>query len=774
MDLSFYINNQLVNPPESWQNLEIELDFTNNSPDANIKTTTFTWLGSNAYTLNSWFKNGLIGGYGIFEGIPFRIEACDGITIFDGVIDMTSEDTTFQCDLVKASVKETNRIQFLNDRAESFTFAYLKSIGLITSNDYIPVPYVISIIPDWLQASTLVVTFIEMIKLIKDAIQSVIAFINSAVGAFPVIWLMAVYLVLAIAASIYAAFLTKLAINVLKMLFNELIQPIKFKYGMKVNTMFEKACDYLGLSFSSTIFGSGFNVTHVNGSFTGYGQYIGSFNSQFTATITNGVLNIVGVHSTFPANGVFSDNVVGFVNGQGYTIHVTGTTDGSSNFYGTGTTDPISNNSYKNLVIIPKKQAYFDNIKETDHILEDIFSPGFNRKSYDDVKNINSTIPSYGYYDGTFADLIRDMEDVFNAKVLIRNNTLYFERWDYWNNQANYTLPNISKEAPFDNPYGTNAFELSSNYFIKYQLDSTDDNTLDNYNGTSCEMTLVPNIVGIQKNVLLKGLTEKSLNFSLAKRKTELTTPEIIINKILEKLGQGSPSLWDMLNFWGGIATEVSDLASERLTNSINISNIAGSAIGFNEVSPPSWCHPALGMVLPLPDSPSQDRIGAMLLSCDFIGVPKLLVVEDNSTSYTILYPDTHHQNGYKIDQNNNIPSTGLGYTDAYNLAINYHAASWAVDKKSFYNYTIGNYQSPISYPNQYLTYKENEIPLCCSDFTLLKDNNIIKDIIGRFGRVESIKWNPFNETALIDYKINDVFTKNLSQTIIVDGSKVI
>ena len=108
----------------------------------------------------------------------------------------------------------------------------------------------------------------------------------------------------------------------------------------------------------------------------------------------------------------------------------------------------------------------------------------------------------------------------------------------------------------------------------------------------------------------------------------------------------------------------------------------------------------------------------------------------------------------------NNTYTNHLGWFDAYQLMKTFHSASWAVDT------TV----SPVTYPNQYLTYKDKEIPLCCSDFNILRDNNIINSWDGKKGRVDSIRWNPFNNTANVDFRIKEVFTKNLSQNIIIDG----
>ena len=650
-DILFYINNILVPPPDNWQGIDIEVDFTNESPDASIKTGTYEWLGVNAHTLNAWVQNGLFGGVGIFEGTPFRIETCTSppIICFDGCIDMTSTDTTFTCDIVKASVKETNRVEHVMDLASCFSMAYLKSIGSITTADYLPIPYVISTIPDYLSVGTLIITTIELIKLIKDAVSTVYHDFETASTAFPVIWEIAEYIILGIIASAYAAFLTLLTVNTLLMLINEIVQPIKFKYGMRVKDLLSKGFSYLGLGFSSTIF---------------------------------------------------------------------------------------QNTVYKNAVIIPKKNAYYSNIQSPDQYLQNIFHSTELRKLYDDTLNADA----YGYFDGTFAELIRQILQFCNGKLVIRNNIAYVERWDYWNNASGFTMPDQSSEAPFEDPYGTNASELDANYMVEYQFDSSDTNTIDKYDGTQSMMTLQPGVINIQKNVLLKGLTDINLPFALAKRKEELTIPEKVVNKILNFLTNDGFEPWDLVGGpWGTITFWANIFAPNTA--------------------------PALPAV-----NNTNFRIGAMLLSGDMTSVQKILVVEDKPHYWIRL--DGSVVYGYSIDANNNDVVNSLGYTDANFLQRCFHSASWGVNTLSSTKPSTCTTFSipPTTYPNQYYVYKDKEIPLCCSDFKILKDNNIIKSYDLKDGRLDSMRWNPFTETAHVDFRVLNTYTKNLSQTFITDG----
>lgn len=183
----------------------------------------------------------------------------------------------------------------------------------------------------------------------------------------------------------------------------------------------------------------------------------------------------------------------------------------------------------------------------------------------------STTSDSYGHYDGTFGMFIQEMEDIFNAKAVLRGSTLYFERLDYWDNQAAFILPNLDLNGINNGEYRYNASELVSNYFIIWQLDNQELNTYDDYEGTSCQMQARPIVINDEKNVLFQGLREKRLAFSLAKRKENLTKVEKIVDTII-----------NILTFFTGL-------------------------------------------------SPIPQRIGWLLLSNDFTGVQKFAVLDSNN-----------------------------------------------------------------------------------------------------------------------------------------------
>lgn len=618
-ELSFYINGILSPPPEDWGNLEIELDFENESNDASIKTQVFTWKGENAAKLYKWFTDGLLSAHvGIFEGPPFRIENCDpAVTIFNGCINMTSPDTRFQCDIVTAAVKETIRTENTFDRLGGFSFAFLRSQNIITPADKVMVPYVVSTIPDYFQVAILTTSFIEMSRILKDTWVGLKSLADkfagdttaSAATLGATIALIIWDVIVMIFYVAYILFLISLLVDLFLIIINNIIQPVKYKAGMLINTMLTKAAQYIGLS-------------------------------GFSSTILQGA--------------------------------------------------PFNNR----LAIIPTKKAFFNN----NTFIDQFFGNAFSRKWYDDAHNTTGPFAATWWYEGTPLELIRQLEDVFNGKGFVRNNVLHFEVWDFSNNQSSFTMPNQSSDAPYQDPFGTNADELSANYIVEFARDTDDYNTYDNYEGTIYSMTLHPVTTINPLNILLKGLTNKQLAFARATRKKQLTVPEKIFNF-----------------FYNAAATLMNPL--------IAVVNFVANLVGANTIPP-------------LPLNTFGARIGVMLLDNDFIGIQKLVLLDSSN----------------KVDLNNDV------YVTAKYLQEQYHSHSWAINTLT----------SPPGH-NQYKTFKDKEIPLCCSDFQLIRNNNIINTFDQKKGRVDSLRWNPHTGIARIDFRVKEKYTNNLTQTLI-DG----
>lgn len=644
-DVSFKICNKPIKEDIlDWEDIEIEVSFEDAEPKTQVSTGNLEFVGEAFTLIDKWFKNGLLGKDGVFEAPPFAMDAC-GLTVLDGGVNIADCGALFECDKITAPIREANKMDFLNERARGFSFAYLadpsyNGPGKITQADYVQVPYVINSIPNYEQALLGCVSMYILIRELRDAIRQTAHVIADLSGdatttagsvVNPVIAAaMAVGMVIQdiIKIALYIAYIVVIVVALIDLMilfFQSLIQPLKYKKGIKVSTLFTRACQYLGINFASTIL------------------------------------------QTAP---------------------------------------------YSNLCIIPKKTALIGNKKTT------FFTSIVNLtlKQYDDATHPNT----YGYFEGTFADLILGMNNVLNAKPTIivypnGNTILHYERVDYFKNQAQYTLPPIDFR-----PNGTNACELAANYYLTFSLDDSDTNTYDLYGGTSCQHIQEVSSVTNKGNILLSNLDERRLIFARAQRKTSFTAIEDIFSAVYNIVA----AIYNTITgFFNAIITVINKLIKA-------IANL----FGFNPPQIPTF--------LPFPPNPMFLRLNAMLLSSDFIGVPKLAVVSL-----------TGH-----LDPNNDT------YTAAWYLTDKFHYVNFAYTTKD----SQGNARTEH---NQYLTYQNKDIPLCCADFLKIKNNNFIKTADNKIAKVDKLFFKPKKQTARISYRVKELYTKNLKETYIIDGN---
>src|SRR3990167_10184889 len=122
-------------------------------------------------------------------------------------------------------------------------------------------------------------------------------------------------------------------------------------------------------------------------------------------------------------------------------------------------------------------------------------------------------------------------------------------------------------------------------------------------------MQLSPSVILNKKNVLLKNLTEITLNYSLAKRKEKLNAVEHIAKILYDIISTVYDAITEFIN---GIITIIETI--------------------LNLISALTGCDPPdIPFIPPMPKNPFSNRIGVMLLSSDFIGIQKILVVDSSN-----------------------------------------------------------------------------------------------------------------------------------------------
>lgn len=491
-DLQFILDGDSSIPPTEWQKLELQLAWDNDHPSSMLSTKQFTFEGKAAKRINTWISNGTTsGGKGIMEGVPFEINAGSNITALKGCVDIAAQEAVYRCDKVVVPVRDNRIKDYLDDRAGGFSFAFLTTLpstnpARITQSDYVKIPYCISSIPDYSQLLSTGLAIFTIKNALEEGIKN-LAIVTAGLIPPTTIWA-------AIAIVLQVAFLGLQILALIKLIqlfIDNIIQKKKYKKGMLIRTLYQKACSYIGLSFSSTI------------------------------------LN-----------------------------------------------NPASN--YFRAAIMPRK------------IVQPTNGNYFIRPADESLSNT-----SYGYYDGTFLDLIHETELLFNARAVIKGSTLHFERKDHWNSQASIRLPDIDLYGVNNGQYRYNASELYSNIFCIYELDNNELNTYDDYYGTSCQMQAKPITIGNNRNLLLQGFMERRFPFALAKRKIKLTAIEKVMQDIINLIvgfpAFGSRIGWLLLSndFTGTQKFVILDSTNKVHPNNANWTSAATMMQQFHSIDYP-------------------------------------------------------------------------------------------------------------------------------------------------------------------------------------------
>lgn len=742
-----------VPPPRNWKAMQVQLIWAQTagqmSLQAQLQSIVFEFVKVNASDLIDYKDRGLTGGTGIFEGPGLRIYAGDSaLLIFDGCIDTADEGFRIENDIVMCPIKESGKIDWMNDVAQSITFEYLASLpsgkpGRITRADYKQVPYAISTIPDYTQAMMLSITLFIIIKESVDVVAKIASLITRAISQ-SLSWLQLIGTIIEIILYlVYLVAIVTASAKLMQQIADNLLQPKKTKLGMREADLWLKLCEYFGLNFQSSIYGIG------------------------TAAAYNG--------------------------------------------------------RYANATLIPVK------IKIPDG------DPSFEiwNRPPDETTNPDS----HGYYEGTPKQFIDDMCNVYNAMPVIKGNTLYFEEVHKFNAVNPFRLPNegnVGFTFEYPKPYSTNASEIPLVYILRFQKDDQDLNTYNDYKGTYCLAQTKPNIVRNQKNQLARGSKIIDLPFALARRKVGFTKLEKALLEVLQTCANFINSIGDNVN-------EINDKLSSWMPTIVSAENVGlsntqvGIAVGFLTGQPVfSVVSIVLGSdglpIMPSVTIPnfSNDRIGWMLLSSDFIGVQKRFIgtshgddwyVDENNSegtfnvtfsptlsgvfTGTIVGPMGFHPFTGTITAGMIFgtcstaslgPATGIitgtiaGMTGTFTGtvsgtmgggsftgvgAINTSVLStistqgWGSAKSLMEDFHIKNTMGE----NQYLIFKDKTFKIGMTEYLKIHDNNVFQTADGKWGKFDKIVWDLHNDKAIgVDYRIKERYTNNFTTTITTDG----
>jgi hypothetical protein len=289
------------------------------------------------------------------------------------------------------------------------------------------------------------------------------------------------------------------------------------------------------------------------------------------------------------------------------------------------------------------------------------------------------------------------------------------------------------------------------------------------------EVTARPSTIVNADLIIMKGLNQVSIPFALGKRKQQQTIPEKILLPLIieiEQIVNGVSQLVNTLIFAAWLA---GNIMITQINNIIDNVNSFGSNI-------PNVNPDLLGDIEGLPLIPINeivtfggDRIGMLLLENDFVNVPKIIKI-DTVANQSVAPSITSEVLGFELSFND---------FAQYVLGMDLSAIDYGANKVNIDNATIlsaENIYKKFHYinsfvptdiadtddnpltpqlHNQWKLYEFDNVPFCYEDYLKVrKDNKII--FVDKFGLVEGIEWNIFNQTAKISFRVNDLYTANL------------
>ncbi len=278
-DIHFLINGQDYGEPRGWEDILITADWQSEKKDQSINVDNLAFVKKAKRYIEQRLSSAASGGKSIFEGEPLQIifgQLDDPDFVFDGYLDFAEETNYLSHDEVEeiqVSIKQRKGSDWLNDVADSFTFRYLFDQGIITQNDFVRVPYIINYIPDGLALVTLSISTYLMTKELVENIQKLAETIADVTDAStPVVgvsvgvgtgvvtaWDLGNFILVTIKAIARIAYIIALTVAIIKLIneiFEQLFPAKRYHIGMKMSTMAEKACEYLGLQFQSDLLNS--------------------------------------------------------------------------------------------------------------------------------------------------------------------------------------------------------------------------------------------------------------------------------------------------------------------------------------------------------------------------------------------------------------------------------------------------------------------------------------------------------------------------------------
>lgn len=332
-----------------------------------------------------------------------------------------------------------------------------------------------------------------------------------------------------------------------------------------------------------------------------------------------------------------------------------------------------------------------------------------------DLKNNNE---KQGFFKGTFGDFLRAFKEMFYAKIVISDGILYVEPFDFKLGNNGIVIPDR-----FDNKdkFSLNYEDFSSTIIISFLTDLNDRHTIQEYKGTSIQVSQVPRTSVFQQRSLLRNLSESRIPFALGKTKTELT----VIEELLLDFSEGIQVVLNIIVTTLNIAIIAINILIAVINQILKSLATIGIKIKIKLEPIKKIKAPKLAQMI-------KDRLGVLKMETDFVQIAKIFIIDQSSNARSTRMSSRNGQ-----------------YINARYLWENYHYL------KSFVEYN----GKPA---NQFLLKENTEFPFSFDDYETVRNNNAIFTPDGKEGELISLKFNPTKQTASCTYKVREKYITNL------------
>jgi hypothetical protein len=179
-----------LTPPAEWEAITVDATINDSTFEATINTLTFTFVGDTSTFISNWITQ-----YGVFNGVPYRIEIFEDNTttiIFDGFIVLSEMEINSITgpNIISAPVRSLNDNVSVIDKVSVLTQGLLYKQQWIQNSDFVDVPVVV-VSKKNIQDRTIAITSLTytIVSTFFQAIQNFFSAISDVLGTSVVVGL---------------------------------------------------------------------------------------------------------------------------------------------------------------------------------------------------------------------------------------------------------------------------------------------------------------------------------------------------------------------------------------------------------------------------------------------------------------------------------------------------------------------------------------------------------------------------------------------------------